>query len=529
MCSIGASVAGAQSLPVGDPLEDYARVLQLTGSLPLEPVGVRPGPLTGLGAHVAAVSADPWRSHRRGRVPRADVGSGPVVEVLPVELRSTWNSARPWGFNDGALWQGRGGTVAATGGALLRWGPLRAALRPIAIRNENRGFALSPLPRNTGLGPFSYPSGIGQTLDMPQRFGDGAFTTYDLGNSFVRAEAGPVAAGLSNESMWWGPGRRNGMTMSNHAPGFGHVFLGTSRPADIRVGRLYARWVWGRLRESRYFDADPDNDSRYLTGLVATLSPQWIPGLELGAARSFVMAWDGIPALNEALLVFVPLQKARFVTPENPSGDDETDQMASLFFRWAMPTAGFEFYGEWARGDHSRDLRDLYVEPEHASGWMVGFQKAFEVGNDRVWRLASELTLLGSARTTLLRAPASAFYVHHIVRQGYTQRGQVLGAGIGPGSSQFFVGLDRFAPWGRAGIGYLRTVYDNNRFYAEPRSHHTHEVEGTMLAEALVFRGPWDVGFSVAAARLLNKWYVERNDERNVNLQLLLRYHPGSR
>ncbi len=524
-----AGTARAQDLVIGDPLVDYARLLQLTGALPptLEGVG-RSGRLVGEGDPPAD---DPWRDARRSR---GGLGwaTGPELQlrILPAEFRLGANSARPWGTNDGAVWQGRGATVAASGGASLRWGPVTAAFQPTVFRAANRAFALSPIAVHADLSPWTYPTGLGQSIDMPQRFGDEPVETFDLGQSFVRADLGPVSLGLSNESLWWGPGRRNAITMTNNAPGFGHAFLGTSGPVDVGIGRLDARWHWGRLRESRFFDADATNDSRYTTGLVASFSPKGAPGLELGATRTFILAWrDGGPDLDDVMLVFIPLEKKRLSTPSNPLGDDATDQMASLFARWAMPEAGFEVYGEWARGDHSWDLRDLFVEPEHASAWLLGFQKAIAGRQERLYRLAGELTILGATRTTLVRAPASAFYVHHIVRQGYTQRGQVMGAGIGPGSSQAYLGLDRFAPWGRVGVGLQRTVYDNNRFYAEPRNFDQHEVEPALLADAVIFRGPWEFSGGFAIAKLMNKHYERRNDETNVNLSLALRYHFASR
>ena len=72
--------------------------------------------------------------------------------------------------------------------------------------------------------------------------------------------------------------------------------------------------------------------------------------------------------------------------------------MASLFFRWVMPASRFEFYGEWARGDHSWNVRDLLVEPEHSSGFIAGMQKASRGSPSGFWRFAAELTVLGSAR-----------------------------------------------------------------------------------------------------------------------------------
>lgn len=500
---LGAPNLAAQEVPVGDPLHDYARLLELTGT-------------------------NPWGIRARRPV---NAGRGLRFGLLPTELRLIHNSARPWGVNDGPIWQGRGATAALTTGIEARWGVLSAAIRPVLIRNENRVFTLSPLTPNPALGPWAYPTGTGQTLDAPQRFGDGSFGTFDLGSSYLRADLGAVALGISNESRWWGPGRRNSITLTDNAPGFGHAFLKTRAPVGVGIGTLSGEWLWGRLRESGYFDQSADNDSRFFTGAELRFRPRGTTGLEIGATRAFVRYWrEGGPSAADALAVFIPLAKKSFSTPENPNGDDESDQLASLFFRWRFPRSGLEFYGEWGRGDHSWDLRDIVVQPEHASGWILGFQRFFGDSAARAgWRVASELTLLGSGRTSLVRPPSSAFYTHHLVTQGYTHRGQVLGAGIGPGSAQLFAGVDRFAPWGRAGLGLLRTVYDNNRYYAGSPDFRRNEVEPSVIADVLLFRGSWELGANLGVSQLMNQHYVYRNDELNVNLGVLARFRPNGR
>lgn len=521
-------VALAQGVPVGDPLEDYARLLQVGGVTPAATFTIRPLRQLDVASLGASRAAHPWAAALRRRYPVRVAADGPALRLLPVDIGVGHNSARPWGTNDGARWQGRGANLFVSAGLEAEWGRWSAVVRPIAVRSQNEAFALNPLAVPAGLSPYAYPTGSFMRIDAPQRFGEQAYQRVDLGESYIRGDLGPVAIGLSNETQWWGPGRRNALMLTNNAPGFGHAWVGTARPLDLRLVKFEAKWIWGRLTESQQFDAVAGNDFRFMTGAVATARPTMLPGLELGASRVFVQAWRaGGPSPGDLLSVFMALEKSAFVSPTNPTGDDARDQMASLFARWVMPESGFELYLEWARGDHGRDLRDLLVEPEHASAYLAGFQRTFASDSAARWRVGGEITLLGLGRPSQLRAPASAFYVHHIVTQGYTQRGQVMGAGIGQGSSQLSFAVDRFARWGRVGGGLFRTVYDNDRFYLEPRSHHVHEVEPSAYVDALWFRGAWDLTATVTSSRLLNKHYVERNDERNWNLGVAARWHPG--
>lgn len=524
----------AQGNPVGGWLEDYARLLQLTGQLPVMPVTVRPLSTGGRASLVATADAHVWSEVVAARTPLTASRSGLTLDVQPLELRGFANTNRPWGWNDGAVWQGKGLTVAAQVGVEARWGPVSVTLAPVLTRSSNHDFNLSPLAVPPGLSEFAYPTVGGTTLDAPQRFGREPVQTVDWGNSNIRATIGPVAMGLSHESLWWGPGMRNDVLLTNNAPGFWHAQLSLVRPVPIGIGTVTGRWIWGSLRESAFFDTVASNNRRYVTGAAVSFVPRWGKGLELGAARLFQQTWTTAPGLEEILWLVRPVLKKSQASADNPTGEDASDQMASVFVRWALPASGLELYGEWAKGDHSYDFRDLFVEPEHASGYLLGLQKVVSNSSTRTWRVTSELTILGAPRTTQVRSNgAGFFYVHGQVVQGYTHRGQVLGAGIGPGSSQLSLGIDRFSRWGKAGVLLFRTVYDNDRYYRRPNlgaDFVSHEVEPSVLFDAMVFRGAWDFTAAVTVSRLLNQWYFTGYDQWNTNVSFGARYHPsGSR
>ena len=58
----------------------------------------------------------------------------------PAELLLTVNSERPWGFNDGALWAGKGLSGRLDLGARFRHGPLTVTLDPTIWFAQNSGF-----------------------------------------------------------------------------------------------------------------------------------------------------------------------------------------------------------------------------------------------------------------------------------------------------------------------------------------------------------------------------------------------------
>src|SRR5690606_18326347 len=147
------------------------------------------------------------------------------------------------------------------GGIALRWGTLSAAAAPALIYEQNRAFDIVTTEPRPGYSHYIYRGHAG-SIDWPRRPGDEPVRFVDLGQSYLRLDLFPIAIGISNENLWWGPARRNPLMMSSTAPGIPHLFLGSSRPLGLWIGRLEGELIWGRLDESEYFDSRPENDRR---------------------------------------------------------------------------------------------------------------------------------------------------------------------------------------------------------------------------------------------------------------------------
>src|SRR5690606_27528085 len=81
-----------------------------------------------------------------------------------------FNSAFPYGRDDGAVWAGRGLTGVVQAGAAVRWGPVSATLAPVAFWAQNTSFPLATNGR--GEGEALLDSRIPTWIDLPQRFGE---------------------------------------------------------------------------------------------------------------------------------------------------------------------------------------------------------------------------------------------------------------------------------------------------------------------------------------------------------------------
>lgn len=389
------------------------------------------------------------------RAAACDVGGttrigGVDLTLLPLRSRTIYNSAYPADVNNGAMWAGRGAATAFSGGIELRAGPFSAAAYPVAAFHENRAFRTVPVAR-PGLSEFAYPW---HRIDWPQRHGDEPFWLIDPGQSYVRAEALGVTAGISTENFWLGPAVRYPLMMSSSAAGFPHVFLSTSRAHDIYIGTIEAQAFWGRLQESDWFDGPGGTNRTLIAGLSAVFEPAFAPGLFLGANRMYLAYTDDWSVLDYLL---TPYTRVR----ENPPGDN---QLMSLYGRWAHPRSGFEVYAEWGREDGWGEWIDMLKEPDHGQVYMLGLQKAGH-WRDADLRWFGELIHLQSALPVRGGRGAITFYTHSEIIQGYTNRGQLLGAAIGPGSDAQIIGVERAAVSRGTTLAIERIRYDDNAYY----------------------------------------------------------------
>jgi len=402
--------------------------------------------------------------------PSLSARTGPVtvMGVLP-DVIIARNSAIPTPENDGALWAGRGESVLLRGGIAMRAGRVTAVLAPEIAFSRNLGFQSAPsflTGQRPPTGPFAAQWFTGAySADLPIRFGDQSYTTFGLGQSYVAVTSGPVVAGFSTENQWWGPGVRNALLLSNTAEGVPHAFVRTARPLRTRLGDVEARWILGSLTRSLYFDSPPDRaGGRVLNGGVATLRIAADPGLTVGVARLVLTPTrGGAELLGHALDVLVRNQNLG--SGDTLSATRRSDQLASVFGRWVFPGAGAEVYGEFARLELPRSLRDFVLAPLHTGAYTFGLARAWRMPAASAMRASLEVTSLEQSRTFTDRPPPPDYYTGRSAPAGFTNRGQPLGAAIGPGSQSQWAALDYFAPSWHAGAFAQRIRHQNDALY----------------------------------------------------------------
>jgi hypothetical protein len=355
-----------------------------------------------------------------------------------------YNSTFPYGYNDGAIWAGKGITEALSGGLAVRAGVVSLRFEPIAFLSQNASFPILPggAPGRAGFATTLYSGAV----DLPQRFGDRPYGRIDLGQSEARVDAGPVAGGMSTANEFWGPSIETPLILGDNAPGFPHLFVGTSQPTNVFIGSVQGRLLWGLMSQSGY--ATGDVGRRYSTSAVVTFSPRGLPQLELGAARFFhVVSASGKLPPNFWFRTFEGLLKQSLSNTPAAGGDDPNDnQLASMFFRLAVPGAGAEIFGEFGREDHNFNLRDLIGQPDHDAAYTLGMQRLFKSpSGDRYTVFRAEV--MNARFSHLNQGLAQTIWYTHDVN-GHTERGQVLGAAGALGGGSADVALTRYTPAG---------------------------------------------------------------------------------
>lgn len=478
---------------IGSSWEDRARVQQLLGR----------------------ASADGFLIRSPSSETPGLAGSGRVRwSLLVPEVGGTWNTRIPFSWDDGAMWAGRGTNLQVTAGARIAAGPVSAILAPELTYSQNLPFQTFPGAATSST--FSSPWYAGQrSADLPHRFGDRPLLYVHAGQSTVSMTGRGVVGGVSTENQWWGPGVRNAIVMSNQAAGFPHAFLRTSAPVRTRLGAFEGKWILGGLTESLFFDTIRSNDVRSLSGVAATFRPALDPDLTLGVSRVVYAGVSGPAAVPGRFLDVFTRWASRDPTAADSTRSGGAEQILSVFGRWIFPRDGFEVYAEWARVELPRSFRDLVSEPNHTQGYTLGTQWARPVRREGAFRLQAELTYLEESATFNNR-PGRSYYVSSSVPQGYTHRGQLVGAAVGPGGSNQWVGGDYLASGWHFGAFGGRIRWNNDVYYDRPgRLYVAHDVSmlGGLRAGARI----WEMYLEAEFEREQRYNYLFQNPEVGVN------------
>ena len=397
---------------------------------------------------------------------------GLTAKIYGPEWFNSYNSAAPYGQNDGALWQGKGYNTALTSGLRLEGYGFEMTFKPQISFSQNLEFEYTkPYSGYSGELYENKASSYGDyslgSLDAPQRFGDKSFWNFDLGDTEFRWTWRTFTIGLGTENIWLGPAQLNPIMHSNNGPGYPHLDFGIRKQkiaiSNLNFGDIEFRYWMGKTTESQFFDNNDTNNDTLITGLFAAYKPPFFDGLTIGLNRTMLTKWKDKSAYAFFTLLN-PFMKST-------AGYDQNDQRASIFMDYYIPKGGIDIYFEWGKNDYNSGLDNLIRYPFHTQAITAGLKKSIDFKNtSKIYgQFLCELTYIESSMDYHFfydwGGIGNDFYTHHIITQGYTNQGQYLGAGIGAGGNSQFASYKLFYPKGSTELFLYRINPDLNYFY----------------------------------------------------------------
>ena len=511
-------------IEVGSETERYMRVLQISGVIPFTPWSIQPFTPT-QARKFRANRAHPWSA----RFDTTDgVSIAPGAHLLRARGRVVANSAYPYQDVGGPAWAGRGFTGGLQGGIGGAWGLITGQLAPLAFIAQNASFTLAPNGRlgDTVFADARFPANI----DAPQRFGTGAYKRFVPGTSFLAVDEGHVFIGTLSAPQQWGPARDYPLVLGPNAGGFPAIYAGTSRPVNLWLIDVHARVVYGDLGQSALSAPVAGERRRLGSGAVGVIGIRGAPGLEIGGARFIHQPWPS-DGLSFAQLKHPLIAGTNF--GGNTPNSLEENQVASIFARWAFPSARFEVYGEMYREDYPGKFHraaSIVEKPDDLASFTIGLQRVLALSNSTARVIRAELV---NGETSHQERGARGFdeplppYIHTGVTQGHTVDGLILGSPEAYGGAAWRVGYDEYSVNGRMSLSLERSL----RFDWLPTEPTTGamphpDVIYALRADLVRFSGKNDFTVTLIPALDLNRNLVPGNNVFNLTAAVTLRGLP---
>jgi hypothetical protein len=151
------------------------------------------------------------------------------------------------------------------------------------------------------------------------------------------------------------------------------------------------------------------------------------------------------------------------------SGNTAEDQKASFGLSYQIPRAGLELFGELGIDDFTPGGFSGYLRyPLHTLVYVLGARKIINISVQKSisGELIVEANWFEMSQDYQFAYPYT-FYFHHIIKQGYTNKGQLLGNAASPGGNSQYLGFVVYYPKGSSNIFITRNNPDNNFLYKQ--------------------------------------------------------------
>jgi len=393
------------------------------------------------------------------------------IRWVPLLNKLQYVQAHPYNWNDGVMVPAKGWQQLLRVGVNVQWKWVELQIAPEMVLAQNQLFDELPLDTHQDLWRDYYR--FYNFIELPERMGNHPYNKLSWGQSFLKLHYKNWQIGISNENKWWGPAQRNALLLSNTSAGFPHITMGTSKPLNTRIGNFNIELITGKLSNGGWLPPSifmpyrgnqlyvpKDNYERIISGINISYQPKWATNLTVGVEQTYMQYQKDMQNWQD----YFPIKNIFSNIPT-----DELKKpiiLTAFYFNYTMPQANTSIYGEVGWNLESTSMRNWVLQPDkgYASTW--GIKKIFPKAKNYYWELLGELTqvqLLTRAEQFTNGIPPS-WYLGSYVRQGYTNDGQLLGAGVGPGGSSQTIEFNWRKNNNRIGISTERRVHNDDYY-----------------------------------------------------------------
>jgi hypothetical protein len=397
----------------------------------------------------------------------------PIFNLLQAGVTLHYNNNLTQSDNDGSMIPATGMQQRITIGATIHFENLLIQLQPEFVNAANTSpTSFTGDPSNGNYWSRYYLYTINK-IDNLTRFGTSTYSKFFPGQSRISFQLKHISVGISTENLWWGPGIRNSLVLTNNAPGFLHATINTYKPIPTKWGNIEFQAIFGQLNKTPFEAEDnpimktiwaggianKQDIGRNIFGYIFSYNPIWTPNLFISfSGMSYFYNQSAEMQSSDLLLDF-----------ENKK---QTARLGALYFRYKMPKENAELYVEYGRSNRWAAPWNIFGDTI-PTGYTAGFRKLISVGklNKAHISIGGEITQLQLPDARIVFNPANplsipktySWYTNPYISQGYTNNGQVMGASIGPGSNSQTLYLSWIKGAKRIGV-QIERVANNNDF-----------------------------------------------------------------
>jgi len=398
-----------------------------------------------------------------------------ILQSISLNYDQQNNSLQPISFNDGNMYPARGWQERYSYGVNLKLLFFDINYQPekLVVQNLTQEYYAG----NTGDGNFmfKYFGMVANNIDNFRQFGYDRIEETTLGQSRAGIKFKYIAAGISNENIWWGPGKRNSLVFTNNAAGFKHYYLKTVEPIKTYIGSFELAGVVGKLDTTKYTEIDQELlntckpckffknlDEREIDAITINYQPKWIPNFYIGYAYSRQFYRHATNLSGESLNFF--------------SKNLPKQEIGALIFRIAMPEDHAEFYGEMGLPNEAPWPWKFFKDRVRPA-FIFGATKLVPLNlYDSYLSLNVEFTQLHllDPKEIFFEGPnapynggkPNSWYLSNVINQGYSNNGQLMGSSIGPGSNNQNISVSWNKGYNKIGVFVERTAFNNDFYYS---------------------------------------------------------------